>query len=185
MSPKGCSTLPSDAPLARAEPQSRPEGRFGTDPFAFFAFICGSMFFASPAASDDVRGMTARRRRANEEVSTANERKKRKCAGNRAGTEQGIRSPDRLSPDAMPYPRDASMKSVEQPCVSPPAWVRIASHAPSEQRQVAPDMRFAPLARRTESDYLVTAPRRSEAPGQPATRHPAAQPAHNRTPSPI
>jgi hypothetical protein len=78
--------------LARAKPKCRPEGQVGTDRFAFFAFICGSMFFASPLVSDnDQRADCPRAAASQGRLSTANERKKRKWAGNRAGTERDTR----------------------------------------------------------------------------------------------
>jgi hypothetical protein len=39
--------------MARTQPKVRPKVWLGTNPFAFFAFFCGSIFLASPPVSDD------------------------------------------------------------------------------------------------------------------------------------
>ena len=93
-SAQGCSTLLGFAPLGQGEAEDSPEGRFGTDPFAFFAFICGSTFFASPRVSDNAQRADCPRGVASKEgFQPQMNAKNANGPGNLAGPERGTRFP--------------------------------------------------------------------------------------------
>lgn len=87
------------------QPKVRSKGRLGTDPLAIF---CGSILPASPPVSDDDLGADCPSNAATvSRVFNRKLRKERKRAGNRAGTERGIRfaDPGRRAQCSVPVER--------------------------------------------------------------------------------
>ena len=93
--PHECSTLQSHA----APGQDAAEGSLGRparhEPICVFCVLCGSTFLASPPLpNDDPRAARPSATAAVSKVFNRKQRKERKWAGDRAGTERGIRFAD-------------------------------------------------------------------------------------------